>query len=348
MQITFVLGNGFDRALDMKTGYNDFYEDYKKKPNKTEEIALLKKEIGKETEVWEDFEVGMGQFTLMVPDKQKYMDCFKDAKESLIEYLRSEYKKRKESNPDFLKSATYCLIHLSQTADENLSAENKSKFETSKDIDTIFNCISLNYTPVLEEGKNEFSLNAGGYSNAYGRQGKYEIGELLHVHGTLDNNPVFGVNDKTQIANENFREDTEIIEMMVKSEIEKKSGRNWREEAVRIIEKSDKMYVYGASLGETDEFWCKTIAKWFEKDPEKRQLALYYHSDKDGETLKRKQEEFAENIARHFNNKAYKKQIVVDSEKKMMKVKFVHMSANLEIKTLCSATLRSVPEKDLK
>ncbi|MBQ6877201.1 MAG: hypothetical protein IJO22_02225, partial [Oscillospiraceae bacterium] len=36
MQLTYILGNGFDLAIKLKTGYKHFYEWYEEKPDETE------------------------------------------------------------------------------------------------------------------------------------------------------------------------------------------------------------------------------------------------------------------------------------------------------------------------
>ena len=35
MQLTFILGNGFDKAIGLETGYRDFYRWYVDQPNES-------------------------------------------------------------------------------------------------------------------------------------------------------------------------------------------------------------------------------------------------------------------------------------------------------------------------
>ena len=51
--------------------------------------------------------------------------------------------------------------------------------------------------------------------------------------------------------------------------------------AYNIIQNSDEIYIYGMSLGETDMFWWKAIAEWFEKDLINHKLVVYCHPDED-------------------------------------------------------------------
>lgn len=335
MQLTYIVGNGFDLAIGLKTDYTSFYKWYKNKcPDESAEISLLKRtikeELSKGNNKWKDFEYALGRFTSIVTDKKKYMDCFQNARKSLIEYITMVYSNTKVNNEDFLKSATYRLVDRSQNSDSDLLDKYKPLFSTPKDTEMIFNCISFNYTPVLSEGKDELISNAQSFSNVYNRPSRYTIGDILNVHGTLNDYPILGVDNITQIANETFREDEDIVQMMVKCEVDKWLGRNWRKDAIRIIEKSDKIYVYGASLGETDEFWWKTLAWWFESN-EQHELALYCHPDEADMDLKI--EEFLSCIVQHFQNPDLKYRIAVDTVEKNMKVKFVYLSSQSEIKS---------------
>lgn len=275
------------------------------------------------------------------------MECFQNARRSLIEYLKMVYAKGKAENSDFLMSATYQLVDRSQNSDSDLTGEYKLLFSTPKDAEMVFNCISFNYTPIFDEGKNELISNAQGISNAYGRPSKYEVGDILNVHGTLNDFPILGVDNVMQIANEAFREDDEIVQMMVKGEIDKKLGYNWRREAIRIIEKSDKIYVYGASLGDSDEFWWRTLAQWFEAD-DQHELALYCHPEKNEAVMNSKIESFLDSIAKHFKDQNLKLKMAVDITEKNMKVKFAHMSAQSEIRltTIARLSVETVSERE--
>lgn len=351
MQLTFILGNGFDKAIKMKTGYGDFYRWYMVQPNESEDIALIKKEIkthlDEEDGTWADFELAIGQLTNVITDKSRFIETFQYARLSLIRYLTEEYEKSKSENKDFLKSATYCLVELSQKISDDFPEDRKQLFRVTKEVKTTFNCITFNYTPVLREGAQEMKDNAGGISSRDGWYGTYELGKMLNVHGQLDDFPILGVDNPTQIANEKFREDPEILQLMVKGEIDSKLGRNWRAEAQNIIKSSDKIYVYGASLGATDEFWWKELARWFEDDTENHQLALYCHPDVDIDKLYEQQRIFVGNISKHFTRGDYSANIVIDSVQKRLTVGFAYGSSNSTIRIGVRAEAHAVPAKSI-
>jgi hypothetical protein len=66
MNVTFLLGNGFDLNLGLSTSYKDFYSYYtKKEPN-----DFIAKSISKNYELWSDLELGLGKFLKIVKEDQ--------------------------------------------------------------------------------------------------------------------------------------------------------------------------------------------------------------------------------------------------------------------------------------
>lgn len=353
MQLTFILGNGFDRAIGMKTSYWDFYQWYKDQPNESDDVALMKREINEylktEEGTWADFEIALGQFTSVISDKERFIEVFQHGRSALIRYLREEYERKIEENSDFLKSAAYCLLERSQAVTDDLPEDRKQFFWVTKDEKTIFNCITFNYTPVLRDGYQEMNSMKSIFNNSATWYDRYELGRMLNVHGQLDDFPILGVDNPAQIANLNFRNDPDILQLMVKGEIDRKLGHNWRNQAQEIIEISDKIYVYGASLGDTDEFWWRTLAKWFEADPEGHQLALYCHPKANPDEMKKEQRRFITTISKHFTQGNYDASIVLDSVEKKMTVTFARMKVNSALAPLQSkADLKVAPASEMK
>ena len=339
MQLTFLLGNGFDKAIGLATGYRDFYEWYKEQPSHSSDIKRLKKSIqsylDKENGNWADFECALGQFAETFSNPKRFMDCFSSARASLIEYITNIYRMAVEESDDFIQSAAFCLIKQAVNADKDLLSMDQRFFCLADQKEIVFNCISFKYTPLFDDGLSQLQINVQQRS---GRDiDKLVLGDVLNVHGTLNDYPIFGVDNEMQIANDCFRKDRRITQMMVKGEIDKRLNRGWRKKATEIIKKSDKIYIYGASLGDTDEFWWKTIAQWFEKDPAGHQLAIYCHPTASAIELREKQTQFIEKIARHVADMGESK-IVIDSIVKEMKVKFVSAQINANFNMQASAT----------
>ena len=63
MNVTFMIGNGFDLRLGMKTRYTDMYDGYISTPSDNEIIeifkATLKSDSSQKYQTWGDFEIAM-------------------------------------------------------------------------------------------------------------------------------------------------------------------------------------------------------------------------------------------------------------------------------------------------
>ena len=63
MNITFLIGNGFDRNLGLNTTYSDFTKHYKSIETNNETIKQFRKDIDDDKELWFDAEIAMGKYT---------------------------------------------------------------------------------------------------------------------------------------------------------------------------------------------------------------------------------------------------------------------------------------------
>jgi len=93
MNITFLMGNGFDVGIGMKSKFKDFFPIYQEKSHeKPERIRQLANEIGQDYETWADFESALGKYTVKfnANTKQDFIDQLKDFEVEFIEYLAKE------------------------------------------------------------------------------------------------------------------------------------------------------------------------------------------------------------------------------------------------------------------
>lgn len=91
MNILFMIGNGFDLNLGLKTSYSDFYEYYKSLPSENIFIENLKNEISNEEICdWSDLELALGKYSSKVESEEEYKIVIKDISEKLGEYLLEE------------------------------------------------------------------------------------------------------------------------------------------------------------------------------------------------------------------------------------------------------------------
>ena len=87
MNVAFLLGNGFDLQLGLKTRYENFYEYYSKRPSANELISHLKEHIndyleGKKNRLpdvnWEDLEMALGKYTKELKSYEELEDKIKE------------------------------------------------------------------------------------------------------------------------------------------------------------------------------------------------------------------------------------------------------------------------------
>ena len=117
MNITYLIGNGFDIKLGLKNRYIDFYKSYVAMPSETDPLVVktfkaeindfIKKELNKEDIGidWRDLEVALGKYTSNVP-LEEFDTLYFDIIEHLKSYLIAEYEyfdARYIRSEDFLK-----------------------------------------------------------------------------------------------------------------------------------------------------------------------------------------------------------------------------------------------------
>ena len=96
MEITLILGNGFDKNLGLRTSYKEFYEWYIKEPCDSDIVKKMKDSIryfmdGDKNEIinWGDAELAFGQYAKNCNTYEEYRLCYENIQDKLVEYLSS-------------------------------------------------------------------------------------------------------------------------------------------------------------------------------------------------------------------------------------------------------------------
>lgn len=93
MNITFLIGNGFDLNLGLKTHYKDFYNVYCKGDEcTTDSVQDLKDDILKKPATWADAELAFGEFSNKFKKElsKKYLNCHNNFCLALSSYLQQQ------------------------------------------------------------------------------------------------------------------------------------------------------------------------------------------------------------------------------------------------------------------
>lgn len=258
MNVLYILGNGFDKAQGMKTSYPEFYQYLMANTdNGSDLLQQLKKDIDANKELWSDMEEALGQFTTNVETAAELEKLYFELSDCLQSYLKEEEKSfvpsdqlQKKFQNDFLFPGKY----LGATDKEDYS-DYVNKMSKGKDISVM----SFNYTDTLER----MLLLGDGTNRNYGN-GDY-LRQIIHVHGTLDNSIIIGVDNEEQIMNKELRNNEDVKDILVKeqSNIAMKYTRHFTCE--KLISDAHVVILYGVSMGKTDAHWWRLIGEQFKK-----------------------------------------------------------------------------------
>jgi hypothetical protein len=262
--VTFILGNGFDMALNLKTSYRDYYEYLKEKKSDNKII----KAIQTEPENWADLEERLGLHTFN--DDFTFDQFFKDYIELLKEL--KIYLKKQESlfvEPEKLNSEH----HIFNIIEENLNAHSQ---KVPADIITqIFNrtrkinFITFNYTNTIDRLVDKFKRT---------RQSYLEITLPIHIHGNLAGPMALGVNDKTQYNKEHCPEDFQMYFEKFNYTTNNALDDAYLEMKNKIFE-SNVLICFGTSFGKTDQDYWKLVGEWLQESYSNKILIYDYETN---------------------------------------------------------------------
>ena len=258
MKILYILGNGFDLNLGMKTSYKDFYDYYKSIISTNENIEKLKKNISNNYKNWSDLEYALGQYTDEFKTVEDFDVVFEDIGEKLAEYLKTEEDKFKPETinqekffKDLVKPEEYLL-----PADKISLNNFKSKFNNGNwDI----NIFTFNYTRTIEkiiENKKNIKLGYHPVGTA-----SAILSSIEHIHGYVDERMVLGVNDVSQLKNKEFHNNIDVLEAIIKEKCNRAYRHTIDNQFTTKIQQANLICIFGSSIGDTDNMWWKLIGQ---------------------------------------------------------------------------------------
>jgi hypothetical protein len=181
--VTFIIGNGLDLNLDLKTSYSHFYAHMQ--ATKTRTKNQIYASIEEDPETWADFEYQLGTLTSTLEEFEgetldnkitKFYDDLEQVQHDLAMYLTSEQSKLKKSEVEIALTKTGFYSELPAGQRPKVAGLiNQTAYTT-------FNFVTLNYTRTLE-----YILPA---NNILQFRFKTSVGSIHHLHGTLTENMV--------------------------------------------------------------------------------------------------------------------------------------------------------------
>lgn len=269
MNITYLIGNGFDIGLGLKTRYSDFLPKYVSRSNVTSgPVRWLMDQIrNAPQDTWADAEVAFGRLPFSDAGAdigQTIRIALDDFQKELASYLSNEERRfniprelRDDVRSRFLASMIQSLLLMSDSA-------NKQEVHgmTAPYVVLRVNIISFNYTESISKLLGDCSLHRGLTKvNLKGRsQVDVMVNPICYVHGNLrEKNSIFGVDSSCQLFDDAARRHCEHDGQLLKSDIDRLLGLGFEDQARQMILKSDRIVCFGLSFGETDLRWWECI-----------------------------------------------------------------------------------------
>lgn len=281
MNVTFLIGNGFDVNLGLKTKYKDFYDRYIESNAQLSNDNCIKKFcdlIEPDHETWGDFEMAFANH--ISGDKRDVGEILYDFSDKFLKYLSSECEKCSYVNPENATSFKEFLLNgytLLEKRDRQI-IEQMYRAANREDIQIRF--INFNYTntvnqlcdQLIKSNSNSKKLRKHMYSNT--EYSEY-IGDELHIHGTLQDYIVIGIDSLSQIQDEQLKNNKSVEKYCVKDEINSDNGNpQIINKYTELINSSNIIYAYGISFGESDKSRWEIIHKWL-KSSSAHKLIIY-------------------------------------------------------------------------
>lgn len=263
MNITYIIGNGFDVNLGLKTRYQDFYDYYQNQPSPSEEVKQLKANIDRNKENWADLELALGEYTPNFKDSDSAIEVLVDLCDHLTEYLKLQSRLIPQSNEKIKEEMLRCLANPNEFFLQADQEQIRSYYSTRLSDHGKITILSLNYTPSIERildyrDNQPISIDSNDSWLSYGT----EVHLVLHPHHTLDvdDTILVGLNDESQIANQTLCNDETFKENFIKPACNKMLSSGIENQCSNVINNSDLFVVFGSSLGATDKLWWQKIA----------------------------------------------------------------------------------------
>ena len=278
MNITFLIGNGFDLNLGLNTRYSDFYPYF---IEKSTENNMIRTWLEADELLWADLEEQLGKKLENVKESEqdKFYEDKAELDKLLLEYLGHEQEKvsiqnkEEKISEEFARSLRTFYSGLSEVGRNSIAAT----CNTYRNEEFQYCFICFNYTNALDQIVNITRKLKSPITTHQGNGAKRNnsLGSVLHIHGTLNEEMILGVNDVNQINSGFLKNDAEFLDTFIKRRMNNSIGQRKPEHAQKLIEDSHIICIFGMSIGSTDKMWWEEIVKWLNRS-DNNKLVIYY------------------------------------------------------------------------
>lgn len=295
----WIIGNGFDVNLGLRTCYSDFYQRcYSQDAQAAEARQRLEKAFSrKSTEGlrrWADLEQLLGDATehYAISENSLFNGTFEQMQSLLEGYLEQEQRVFEDAHSalSYADEVWDSIINFEQTLCPP-NANRMIPIASSHD-PVAYSFMSLNYTTVFDHLVDEARRGHAPFNTRtimlpnpaldIGSSPKEDIEDIafdvFHVHGSIGaGDIVFGVSGRHQIANADYANDPDCSDLWVKTGKNALYASGNTEKMKALVSKASVICIYGCSLGETDDYIWKEISSWLVRNSHAR-LVVFDHA----------------------------------------------------------------------
>lgn len=282
MQVTFLIGNGFDVNLGLKTQYTEFYPTYFEKCEQLPDDSCVKKfceKIKKDYENWSNFELAFSK--QVTGTHQEVGEIIADFNDKFADYLHEQcemcnYDLTQEMEDELRKFILEPYLFLERGDAQTL----RSFYQEHQEGNHTYNFVSFNYTDTLDK------LLSPGFrkklpDSRLVKNVRYQnvYSQVLHLHGSIEEGYIIiGIDSLEQFASDEMKVNLRLGRHCVKSTINKQYGYQEKERSfINQIERSDVVCVYGMSFGETDRSRWNVVSEWLRKRKDHKLIIYKYN-----------------------------------------------------------------------
>ena len=264
MRVLYLIGNGFDLHVGLKTSYPDFLKYYLAQPIPSElddvakrYIKRLKEDIKNNIELWSDLELRFGKHMSHLGKMGKEIHTLQEELDIINDDIRdnlSKYIADQDEHSYFADNAQKRFLEDVIAPEKNLRDFEREDVKIHKSnqwlrTPNIIDIITFNYTKTIEHllGKTTVHVNP------------FEIHIPIHVHGYHDSRMILGVNDASQIENDQLRKLTYATDALVKPDNNHSYGVGHTNMCDTLIQNAQLICCYGLSFGDTDKLWWRKV-----------------------------------------------------------------------------------------
>ena len=310
MEIVYLIGNGFDLNLGIKTAYKDFYGWYLAKvSDKKDSIVNFINHISKMKDVdndWSDLEIALGKYTIELRSSdivQEMNTLHKDLTYAISDFIKEQESIRNiEINEDTVARFEEYFrspesSRLTRKTDGHSILEFRSFF--AKVTSWQLNIITFNYSSTLQKILDfNNSKNIGAYfSNG---AGVVKLNEIEHIHGTTADRLIIGVNDISQVENEKLHSTT-TMNRLIKTRNNAVCGEGQEDKCMNWIRGANLICLFGLSFGKSDKLWWDNIVVTMMNRTDIRLIIFNYNEYEEfGKLDKIERQEYKTKIRENF------------------------------------------------